>query len=218
MLELVALFLTPFYAKINSFSLPQYHHREPSLGTLVFREGCYNHEVVLYLNFISNHHKNNKMVREVPSDLLWTLVRNNSSFIKKQKELPVMTSEPQNLTGLNSFKYSGLANKKSAGVSVKKSGEKKELVTLSMFVKKGSASLNTAIAKNPKKGSAMVEKLLTKNGYRRDLIGAATKKYSAILKSFKSAKKQVMNPRTAARKAKEAAAKKAASGVDEEAD
>jgi len=63
------------------------------------------------------------------ADLLWTLVRNNSCFIQKQKNAPVFTSEPGNLSGLNQFKFSGLTQGKTVNVSVAKKG-KKELVTL----------------------------------------------------------------------------------------
>eukprot|EP00392_Amoebophrya_sp_AT5.2_P008078 g8097.t1 len=149
------------------------------------------------------------MVRNVSSDLLWTLVRDNSSFLKKQKNLPVMTSEPYNLTGLNSFKYSGLANKKTAGLSVKKStikDSKKMIVTLSQKVGPKKAILSTGISKCGKKGTKAIEKMLTKGGYRRDLVAVAAKKYSAILKGFKAAKTQKMNPRAVERIAAKAAA------------
>lgn len=50
--------------------------------------------------------KTEKPKKMAPSgDLIWTLVRNNSCFIKKQKNVPVFTSEAGNLSGLNSYKY-----------------------------------------------------------------------------------------------------------------
>ena len=61
------------------------------------------------------------------ADLQWLLVRNNSSFLVK-KNGATFTSEPNNLTQLNTFKYSGLANSKTVGVAVNKAG-KVELVT-----------------------------------------------------------------------------------------
>ena len=36
----------------------------------------------------------------VSSDLLWQLARNNSCFIKKQKNIPVFTSEENNTGGI----------------------------------------------------------------------------------------------------------------------
>lgn len=47
----------------------------------------------------------------VSADLTWALVRNTSSFLKTNKaDGAVFSTEPMNLTGKNSFKYSGLAN------------------------------------------------------------------------------------------------------------
>ncbi|CAE7784905.1 rpl28 [Symbiodinium sp. KB8] len=57
-------------------------------------------------------------------DLLWECVKNSSSFIRKNKNVPTMTAEPGNLTGLNSFKYSGLAGKLVLGLDSKKVGKK----------------------------------------------------------------------------------------------
>jgi len=141
------------------------------------------------------------MPRHVPSDLIWTLVRDNSSFLKKQKNLPIFTSEPSNLTGLNSFKYSGLANKKAAGIKVVKNGQKDNVILSQKVGYMGKNTLKTGIKKCAKKGSAQLAALLSKGGYRRDLIKAATQKYSAVLKSFKKAKVQKQNQRIVARKA-----------------
>ena len=57
------------------------------------------------------------------SDLIWTLVRNNSCFLKKQANMPVLTSEPNNLTGMNTFKFSGLANAKTVGITAAADGK-----------------------------------------------------------------------------------------------
>ncbi|CAD7949512.1 unnamed protein product [Amoebophrya sp. A25] len=149
--------------------------------------------------------KAQKMPRQVPSDLLWTLVRDNSSFIKKQKNIPVFTSEPNNLTGLNSFKFSGLANKKAAGLKIVKKG-KKESVVLTQKLGAKQSSLSTGVKKCAKKGAQQLESLLSKAGFRRDLVPAAQKKYLAALKSFKKAKVQKQNQRIVARKAAVAAA------------
>lgn len=149
------------------------------------------------------------MVRQVSSELLWTLVRDNSSFLKKQKNLPVFTAEPQNLTGLNSFKFSGLANKKAAGLAVKKASKTsaKQIVTLTQKLpSKKKAVLATGVSKCGKKGEKALEKMLTKGGYRRDLVPVAAAKYAAILKTLKQAKKQKRNPRTVERLAAKAAA------------
>lgn len=147
------------------------------------------------------------MPRHVPSDLLWTLVRDNSSFLKKQVNLPVFSAEPSNLTGLNSFKYSGLANKKACGIKVVKNGSKDNVMLSQKVGAQGTSVVKTGLKKCSKKGAAQLATLLSKGGYRRDLIAAATKKYSAVLKSFKKAKVQKQNQRIVARKAATAASK-----------
>lgn len=46
-------------------------------------------------------------------DLIWACVRNNSCFLRKgRKPNATFSTERGNLTGKNSFKYSGLANSK----------------------------------------------------------------------------------------------------------
>jgi large subunit ribosomal protein L28e len=45
------------------------------------------------------------------ADLIWSLVKNNNSFLVKRNGV-TFSSEAGNLVNRNSFKYSGLANKK----------------------------------------------------------------------------------------------------------
>lgn len=153
----------------------------------------------------------------VASDLLWQLVRNNSCFLKKQVNLPVMTAEPNNVSGVNSFKYSGLANTKSVGITSSLKGKKQQVV-LTTGVKKNAskpckAQLPTGVSKCAKKGAAQLEKALAGSCFRRDMVAAAQKKYSVLLKSFKKAKKQAATKRVA-----EKAALKKKANTDEEVD
>merc|ERR1711972_386397 len=62
----------------------------------------------------------------VSPDLLWPIVRDTSCFVVTQKVAgrsrmgkagPRFTKEPNNLTGVNSFKYSGLANAKTIDIA-----------------------------------------------------------------------------------------------------
>ena len=55
--------------------------------------------------------------------LIWELIKDNNSFLTKRGRDPrsgpvQFSSEPGNLLGVNSFKYSGLANSKAAGLSI----------------------------------------------------------------------------------------------------
>lgn len=119
-------------------------------------------------------------------DLIWQLIRNNSSFIKKQKNLPVFTSEKGNVTGLNTYKFSGLANKRVVGVSSQKNGDK-EFPVLVQNTKKG-RNMVTGVDKCAKRGEAKLRKQLA--GYRRDLTDVAIAKYKKVLKSYKKGKEQ----------------------------
>ncbi|CAI8032489.1 60S ribosomal protein L28 [Geodia barretti] len=47
-------------------------------------------------------------------DLQWLLIKNTSSFLVRRKyaKANTFTTEPNNLTGINAWKYNGLVNKK----------------------------------------------------------------------------------------------------------
>merc|ERR1712238_106567 len=77
-------------------------------------------------------------VRSVMSaELVWLCVRNNSSFLQK-KDGKFFTTEPNNLTAKNSFRYSGLCQKKTVGLEAGEKG-----VVLS--------TKNTKASRNPSK-------------------------------------------------------------------
>merc|ERR1712168_688343 len=56
------------------------------------------------------------------AELCWSIIRKNSCFLKKSGGL-TLTREPNNLTGLNSFKYNGFVNKKTVGVEAAPGGK-----------------------------------------------------------------------------------------------
>ncbi|EKX47990.1 large subunit ribosomal protein L28e, cytoplasmic [Guillardia theta CCMP2712] len=57
------------------------------------------------------------MAANTSADLLWMLTRSNSSFLVKRESGRIQLSkDPFNLMNKNSFKYSGLANGKSADI------------------------------------------------------------------------------------------------------
>ena len=66
-----------------------------------------------------------------PAELVWQIVKDNSCFLQKRKVPgrsqmgkmgPHFTTEPNNLAGINSWKYSGLANTKSVGIDAAAGG------------------------------------------------------------------------------------------------
>ncbi|EST09118.1 Ribosomal protein L28e [Kalmanozyma brasiliensis GHG001] len=121
-------------------------------------------------------------------DLQWLLVRNNSSFIVKQKGLGrIFSREPRNLVQLHSYKYSGVVNAKAVGISPSKNGKGLEITTKNG--KQGTnaikAVLNTATIKKGggRRASGLVSNVVAKRGYRSDLTRAAVVRGSAILRS-----------------------------------
>merc|ERR1712151_614992 len=75
------------------------------------------------------------LAMSVAPELLWQCLKSNSSFIRKSPNAPVMTAEPGNLCGLNSFKFSGLANKKVLDVSSSTVGKKEKVVMTTRHLK-----------------------------------------------------------------------------------
>merc|ERR1719253_1808407 len=56
------------------------------------------------------------------SDLQWMLLKDNTSFLVKRNGTQ-FSSEAGNLMNLNTFKFSGLANKKTVDVNLNKDGK-----------------------------------------------------------------------------------------------
>ncbi|GAC95867.1 60S ribosomal protein L28 [Pseudozyma hubeiensis SY62] len=111
-------------------------------------------------------------------DLQWLLVRNNSSFLVKQKGLGrIFSREPRNLVQLHSYKYSGVVNAKAVGLEAPKSGKGVVLTTkngkqTSSAIKK---TLNTTTLKKGggRRTAGAVSNVVAKKGYRADLTRAA---------------------------------------------
>eukprot|EP00697_Spironema_sp_BW2_P015445 gnl/Spiro4/62_TR34_c0_g1_i1.p2 gnl/Spiro4/62_TR34_c0_g1~~gnl/Spiro4/62_TR34_c0_g1_i1.p2 ORF type:complete len:201 (-),score=82.97 gnl/Spiro4/62_TR34_c0_g1_i1:102-632(-) len=144
-------------------------------------------------------------------DLLWLLVRNNSSFLVKRNGAE-FTSEPGNLTNMNSFKFSGLANRKAVDLSIVKNK-----VTIGLKKSKQSKVRSPAKAwatsvlsrTTPRAGQipASIRKITAGSHYRPDLARFAIARYHALRRTLavkKADKKQ--QRRVRGRKAKAAAA------------
>mmetsp|Transcript_117005 Transcript_117005/g.331517 ORF Transcript_117005/g.331517 Transcript_117005/m.331517 type:complete len:142 (+) Transcript_117005:69-494(+) len=134
--------------------------------------------------------------------LIWECVKDTHCFMRKNKRMPVMTTEPGNLTGLHAFKYSGLANKQTFGLSpvIKK---KKESIIMTQNTAKASRarrplsmSIETGVNKCEKKGLAQLQSAMLGKYYRRDLLELAERKYKKIKTSFKKRKITVKSRRS----------------------
>eukprot|EP00427_Karlodinium_veneficum_P018865 CAMPEP_0169124724 /NCGR_PEP_ID=MMETSP1015-20121227/34478_1 /TAXON_ID=342587 /ORGANISM="Karlodinium micrum, Strain CCMP2283" /LENGTH=118 /DNA_ID=CAMNT_0009188161 /DNA_START=133 /DNA_END=489 /DNA_ORIENTATION=- len=116
--------------------------------------------------------------------------------------MPVMTAEPGNLTGMNSYKFSGLASAQVLDVSSKTAGKKESIILTTRHKKASRASrpglrvLDTGLNKSDKKGLAALDKVMDAGFYRRDLLDLAKAKYAKIKSSFKKKKVVVKSRRS----------------------
>eukprot|EP00928_Gymnodinium_smaydae_P009573 TRINITY_DN1358_c0_g1_i12.p2 TRINITY_DN1358_c0_g1~~TRINITY_DN1358_c0_g1_i12.p2 ORF type:complete len:145 (+),score=55.33 TRINITY_DN1358_c0_g1_i12:240-674(+) len=134
--------------------------------------------------------------------LLWECTKKNSSFIRKSTNMPVMSADPNNLCGLNSYKFSGVCGGKVLGLSSKKVGMKESIVlakqnaTASRASRPASMIVTTGISKNAKKGCAALDKALSAKYYRGDLVSLAKQKLTKLQASFKKKKRVFKAHRT----------------------
>eukprot|EP00850_Spirogloea_muscicola_P018346 SM000167S02959 [mRNA] locus=s167:175889:176691:- [translate_table: standard] len=134
------------------------------------------------------------------SDLLWLLLRKQHKFLVKRggnnSSSVQFSTEPNNLLNKHSFKYSGLANKKTVGLTAAGDGHV-ELCTTK--TKKGNlprSSKNRSLMKKDtrKVALAVINQVVT-NRYRPDLKKAAMARLSAIHKSFRVIKAGAKKPK-----------------------
>merc|ERR1711939_341361 len=112
---------------------------------------------------------------DMSQDLIWACVRNNSSFLVtncRNNGGQVFTTEANNLTGKNSFKFSGLANKKAVGITANADGG----CVLAVKAKKGSATRKPAkmfskftLTKDFRRVAKTIVNETSGNHYRADL-------------------------------------------------
>eukprot|EP00929_Paragymnodinium_shiwhaense_P042567 TRINITY_DN22009_c0_g3_i1.p2 TRINITY_DN22009_c0_g3~~TRINITY_DN22009_c0_g3_i1.p2 ORF type:complete len:141 (-),score=55.74 TRINITY_DN22009_c0_g3_i1:89-511(-) len=126
-------------------------------------------------------------------ELLWECVKKDSSFLRKPStpNLPWMTANNNNLTGINSFKFSGLTMGKTLGLYAKKAAIKETIILQTRAKKQLRPKCRlgrTGISKNTKKGLAQIDAALAGKFYRKDLIDLAKAKYAKLKTSFKKNK------------------------------
>mmetsp|Transcript_158394 Transcript_158394/g.384684 ORF Transcript_158394/g.384684 Transcript_158394/m.384684 type:complete len:137 (+) Transcript_158394:44-454(+) len=112
------------------------------------------------------------------ADLVWATVRNNSSFLVK-RDGQQFTTEPLNVTNVNSYKFSGLANVKAVGVA--QEGDK---IVFQQKRKANKGVASSTLAKHFKNGNcsaaSAINAATTGNYYRADLAKFAKARYHAI--------------------------------------
>merc|ERR1712083_402173 len=134
----------------------------------------------------------------VSPDLIWPIVRDTSCFVVKRRQSgrsrmgkagARMTTEANNLTGINSFKYSGLANAKTVDL-MPVSGGGVELVTkIRKNANVPAKQLHKVkLTRDFRRVANTIKKETSERFYRPDLSKAALAKWSLIYKSQKRAK------------------------------
>jgi len=123
-------------------------------------------------------------------DLTWLIIKNRSSFLVKRNGAE-FNSEPNNLTNLNSFKYSGLANKKAIGITTGPNNRGVTVVAKKANVAsyKPAKNINkVTLTKGVRRSAKSFISQFTKSHYRPDLRKAALARISALYQSQKPAK------------------------------
>ena len=122
---------------------------------------------------------------------IWECVKNNSAFLCMDKNVPTMTAEPGNLTGQNTFNFSGIASKNVFGLDAENVGRKESIVLTTRSKRKGrqqrpgSVLVTTGIEKGKKKRPEQLKKIIASTYDRPELLELALVKYAKIRKSFK---------------------------------
>ncbi|KDP40808.1 hypothetical protein JCGZ_24807 [Jatropha curcas] len=132
----------------------------------------------------------------VPGQLIWEIVKKNNSFLVKQFGRGTaslqFSKEPNNLYNLNSYKHSGLANKKTVTIQPGKDQSVVLATTKTKKQNKPSALLHKSVMKKEfRRMAKAVENQVGDNYYRPDLKKAALARLSVVHRSLKVAKSGV---------------------------
>ncbi|CAK8579268.1 unnamed protein product [Lathyrus sativus] len=130
----------------------------------------------------------------VPGPLVWEIVKKNNSFLVKEfgngNQSVQFSRESNNLYNLNSFKYSGLANKKT--VAIQTAGKDQSVLLATTKPRKHNKpsvlSQKSVMKKEFRRMAKAVQNQVGDNYYRPDLKKAALARLSAVHRSLKVAK------------------------------
>ncbi|KAF2323520.1 hypothetical protein GH714_035887 [Hevea brasiliensis] len=132
----------------------------------------------------------------VPGQLIWEIVKKNNSFLVKQfgrgSAGIQFSKESNNLYNLNSYKHSGLANKKTVSIQPGKDQSVVLATTKTKKQNKPAALLHKSVMKKEfRRMTKAVENQVGDNYYRPDLKKAALARLSVVHRSLKVAKSGV---------------------------
>ncbi|KAI8371356.1 ribosomal protein L28e [Radiomyces spectabilis] len=140
-------------------------------------------------------------------DLVWAIIKNNNSFLVKRPGVQ-FSAEKNNLLNLNTYKYSGLANAKTAAIQPAARGVRVTLTKAKNAQTPAKATHSVVIAKTRRQTAKSVANLIARSKYRPDLRAAALARASAIISSKQAKKEKTLRPAKGLR-AQKAAAKQA---------
>ncbi|XP_065867036.1 large ribosomal subunit protein eL28y-like [Euphorbia lathyris] len=132
----------------------------------------------------------------VPGQLIWEMVKSSNCFLVKQfgrgSASLQFSKEPNNLYNLNSFKHSGLANKKTVSIQPGKDQSVVLATTKTKKQNKPAALLHKSVMKKEfSRMAKAVSNQVGDNYYRRDLKSAALARLSVVHRSLKVSKSGV---------------------------
>ncbi|XP_058743574.1 large ribosomal subunit protein eL28y-like [Vicia villosa] len=133
----------------------------------------------------------------VPGPLVWEIVKKNNSFLVKEfgngNQSVQFSRESNNLYNLNSYKFSGLANKKT--VAIQAAGKDQSVLLATTKPRKQNKpsvlSQRSVMKKEFSRMAKAVQNQVGDNYYRPDLKKAALARLSAVHRSLKVAKSGV---------------------------
>ncbi|CAM9842068.1 unnamed protein product [Scytosiphon promiscuus] len=142
----------------------------------------------------------------VSNELVWSLVRSNTCFLYKRNGQTkrsgkvVLTSEPNNLKNVNSFKFSGLANSKAVGIDFAADDKGRPCAAMTLKSSKNSNKPKKSVGKSLLKKtfpsvSQAIRKQTGGTNYRPDLQYAALVRWSKVHRALRVQKGE-MKPMT----------------------
>ncbi|XP_066250341.1 large ribosomal subunit protein eL28 [Euwallacea similis] len=119
------------------------------------------------------------------SHLVWSIIRNNNAFLLKKRNISKpFSTESNNLTNLNSYRYNGLVHKKTLAIA---DAPKKGFTVSYKKARKQNKPRQNVVKRTfksgPRRSLYKLKTLLQANKYRTDLTKAALRRASAVLRS-----------------------------------
>ncbi|XP_055607216.1 60S ribosomal protein L28 [Uranotaenia lowii] len=125
---------------------------------------------------------------DTSSHLNWLIIRDHNAFLLKRRNIKKpFSTEPNNLTNLSSYRYSGLVHKKTLAIAPADKGVAVSLKRPKYTTKPSKATVKVQLKHRPRRTLKKLKNIINANRYRRDLRQAALRRASALLRSQRPA-------------------------------